>query len=120
MGDDLLTRPVFMLIVIAFTGLIVKSIIDYFTKRQLIAKGTIPDELDLKNSKSNKWTLIKNLKWAMICLGFGLAVIVSDRIPALDTTAGSFGIMFIGAGLGYLIYFLIAWNWLKKEKQDKE
>ncbi|UCC43350.1 MAG: hypothetical protein JSU65_09400 [Candidatus Zixiibacteriota bacterium] len=115
MEDGLLNRPTFMLIVIAATALIVKAIIDGLSKRKLIARGAAPEELGLGNSTGTRWQLIKNLKWALICIGFGTAVILTERFPNLTSTAGDFGFMFVGAGLGYLVYFLVAWRWLKKE-----
>lgn len=120
MDDGLLTRPVFMLIVIAATVLIIKAVIDYLSRRQLIAKGTIPEELNSGGAKATKWHLIKNLKWALICLGFGAAVIIHDSFPDWLSKTGAFGLMFLGAGLGYLVYFFVAWRWFAKEKQGKE
>jgi hypothetical protein len=120
MDDGLLNRPAFMLIVIAATALLVKAVIDYLSRRQLIAKGATPEDLEFGGSKGMRWHLIKNLKWALICLGFGAAIIVSDRFPNLVSTTGSFGLMFVGAGLGYLVYFLVAWHWSTKEKQRNE
>ncbi len=120
MENGLLTRPVFMLIVIAACALIVKAVIDYLGRRQLIAKGATPEELGYNDSKVAKWQLIKNLKWALICIGFGAAVIITDRFPNLVSTTGSFGLMFVGAGVGYLLYFFIAWRWSSKDTECNE
>ncbi len=122
MENGLLTRPVFMLIliIIAAFALIVKAVIDYLGRRQLIAKGATPEELGFGNSRAAKWQLIRNLKWALICIGFGAAVIITDRFPNLVSTTGSFGLMFVGAGLGYLLYFLVAWRWSSKDTESKE
>ena len=30
------------------------------------------------------------------------------------------GLMFVGAGLGYLGYFFVAWRWSKKEEMKKD
>lgn len=120
MENGLLNRPVFMLIVIAATVLIVKAVIDYLSRRQLIARGVSPEDLGFGGSRAMRWNLIKNLKWALICVGFGAAIIVSDRYPNLISSTGSFGLMFLGAGLGYLVYFLIAWRWSSKEVNNKD
>lgn len=119
MEDGLLNRPAFMLIVIAVMVLFVKAIIDYLGRRQLIARGASPEELGYGGPKAMRWNLIKNLKWALICLGFGAAIIVTDKYPDLVSSTGSFGLMFIGAGLGYMVYFLVAWRWLKKDSINK-
>ena len=120
MEDGLLNRPAFMLIVVAAIALLVKAVIDYLSRRQLIARGAIPEDLEFAGPRARRWYLIKNLKWALICLGFGAAIIVSDRLPNLVSTTGSFGLMFVGAGLGYLVYFIVAWHWSKRDQQDKQ
>ena len=120
MEDGLLNRPTFMLLVIAFTALIVKAVIDYLGKRQLIARGVAPEELDSKDPKVIKWRLMSNLKWALIAIGFGGAVIVYESFPELLSTTSGFGLMFVGAGVGYLIYFFIAWRWSTKDNNRSQ
>jgi Kef-type K+ transport system membrane component KefB len=108
-----------MLIVIAATVLIVKAIIDYLGRRLMI-KGMAPEEIDSRSSMSTKWSLMSNLKWALVCLGFGAAAILYDFLQEVISVTGGFGLMFIGAGVGYLVYFLIAWRWSEKEEHRDE
>lgn len=119
MDDSLLTRPVFMLIVIVATVLIVKAIIDYLGKR-LVSKGMAPENAESRSPIASKQNLMSNLKWALICIGFGAAVILYDSFQDVFSMTGGFGLMFLGAGLGYLVYFLIAWQWSKKEGYRNE
>jgi hypothetical protein len=113
-------RPVVMILVVLVFAVVVKGVIDYLGRRQLIAKGVIPDDLESGNQKNTRWYLMSNLKWALICLGFGVAVIIYDSLQEVLSMIGGFGLMFIGAGLGYLIYFIIAWRWSAKERHKNE
>jgi hypothetical protein len=119
MEGDMLRPTVMVLVVLAF-AVIAKGAIDYLSRRQLIAKGATPEDLDPGGPKATKWHLMSNLKWALICLGFGAAVIIYDSFPSWLSMTGGFGLMFVGAGLGYLIYFLVAWRWSVKERRKDE
>ena len=119
MENDMLRPTVMVLVVLAF-AVIAKGVIDYLSRRQLIAKGLTPEDSDPGSPKGTKWHLMSNLKWALICLGFGAAVIIYDSLPGSLSMTGGFGLMFVGAGLGYLIYFFVAWRWSTKEKQGKD
>jgi len=119
MEGDML-RPVVMVLVVLVFAVIAKGVIDYLGRRQLIAKGAMPEALDSGSPKATRWYLMSNLKWALICLGFGGAVILYDSFQEVFSMTGGFGLMFVGAGIGYLIYFLIAWRWSAKEGRGKE
>lgn len=120
MDDGLLTRPTFMLIVIVATVFMVKAVLDYLGKRRLTARGGEAERSSPEGPEHTRWRLLSNLKWALICLGFGAAVIVYDSFPDLLSTNGAFGLMFVGAGLGYLCYFLIAWRWMKRDGGNRQ
>ena len=119
MEGDML-RPVVMVLVVLIFAVIAKGVIDYLGRRQLIAKGAMPEDLDSGSPRATKGHLMSNLKWALICLGFGVAVIIYDSFPEVFSMTGGFGLMFIGAGLGYLVYFLIAWRWSEKERNSND
>ncbi|NIS15940.1 MAG: hypothetical protein GWN14_18200 [candidate division Zixibacteria bacterium] len=119
MEGDML-RPVVMVLVVLVFAILAKGIIDHLGRRQLIAKGIMPDELESAGPKATKWYLMSNLKWALICIGFGAAVILYDSFQEVFSMTGGFGLMFVGAGLGYLVYFLIAWRWSAKERNRNE
>ena len=119
MEGDML-RPVVMVLVVLVFAVIAKGVIDYLGRRQLLARGAKPEDMDLGGPNTTKWHLLSNLKWALICLGFGGAVIIYDRFPEVFSMTGGFGLMFAGAGLGYLVYFLIAWRWSAKERDRNE
>jgi Na+/proline symporter len=119
MEGDML-RPVVMVLVVLVFAVIAKGVIDYLGRRHLIAKGVVPEDREPGSRNATRWSLMSNLKWALICLGFGGAVILYDSFQDVFSMTGGFGLMFLGAGLGYLLYFLIAWQWSKKEEQGNE
>jgi hypothetical protein len=119
MEGDML-RPVVMVLVVLVFAVIAKGVIDYLGRRHLIAKGALPEGRESDGPKATRWSLMSNLKWALICIGFGAAVILYDSFQDVFSMTGGFGLMFLGAGLGYLVYFLIAWQWSKKEEHRNE
>jgi hypothetical protein len=113
-------RPVVMVLVVLVFAVIAKGVIDYLSRRHLIAKGLVHEDREPGSHEATRWSLMSNLKWALICLGFGAAVIIYDSLPEVFSMTGGFGLMFLGAGFGYLAYFLIAWRWSKKEEHRNE
>ncbi|HUU46211.1 MAG TPA: hypothetical protein VM118_10815 [Acidobacteriota bacterium] len=118
MFDGDMLRPVVMVLVVLTFAIIAKGATDYLSRRQLLARGATPEDLDGKAGTARDWHLMSNLKWALVCIGFGLAVIFYDHFSDSLSTTGGFGIMFLGAGLGYLCYFLVAWRWSRKGGKD--
>lgn len=117
MGRDLLS-PVVMILVILTFAVIVKGLIDHFSRKQLIQKGMKPEDFDAELFREGKYRLLSNIKWAFICVGLGLALLVWDIFPDVFSSAGIMGLMFIGAGIGFLIYFLVARSALEKQSDD--
>jgi len=119
MEGDML-RPVVMVLTVLVFAIIVKGVIDYLGRRHLTGQGALPEDLESDGPRAARWSLMSNLKWALICIGFGAAVILYDSLQDVFSMTGGFGLMFLGAGLGYLVYFLIAWQWSKKEGHRNE
>ncbi|UCE25204.1 MAG: hypothetical protein JSU74_03925 [Candidatus Zixiibacteriota bacterium] len=113
--EDNMLRPTVMMLVVLIFAVIAKGVIDYLGRRQLIARGVDPDDLNGGSTKAREQHLLSNLKWALVLLGFGSAVILYDSFSDVLSMTGGFGLMFVGAGLGYLVYFLVAWRWSRSE-----
>ena len=111
--------PVVALITILGFAVIVKGVMDYFNRRQLIKSGVKPQDLDWDSLRKGNLGLLSNLKWALICLGLGLALLAQDIFQEMLSSSGSFGAMFIGAGMGFLIYYFIAKSSMKKDRKDE-
>jgi hypothetical protein len=79
-----------------------------------------PEVLNSEVTRHNRFQHISNVKWAFICLGIGISLVMLDIFPDLLSEAGAMGIMFIGAGLGFLGYFFVAQKHMKQDKRDQD
>lgn len=107
MEGDLL-RPVVMVLVILSFAVVAKGIMDHLSRKQLISKGLSPDELVPKPLRDGRFQLLSTLKWALLCLGIGAALVLPELLPTTLSSTAAFGLTFIGAGLGFFVYYLIA------------
>jgi hypothetical protein len=105
-GD--LLRPVVMVLVILLFAVVGKGIMDHLSRKQLISKGLSPDELVPRSLRDGGLQLLSAIKWALLCLGVGAALLLPELLPNTLSATAVFGLTFIGAGLGFLVYALIA------------
>jgi hypothetical protein len=63
---------------------------------------------------------LNNLKWGMVLLGIGVAWLMRDYGPLRLSDEGTFGLMFIFAGVGFLVYYFIAENRLRQKQHDDQ
>jgi hypothetical protein len=109
-----------MIPLIAFflvVGFIVKIILDHKTRRQLIEKGMLDENVKYLYADRPENRILPSLKWGMILIGVGVAIFIGQLVPrdlAEEITVGG---MFIFAGLGLLLYYLIANRMVKKLKE---
>lgn len=90
----------------------VKVMTDYMLKKKMIDKGFVNEETQAifkqqaKEVASNKFA---SLKWGLITLFAGLALIVMEYIPTSPESPLPYGMLAVALSLGFLIYyFLIA------------
>lgn len=88
--------------------------------RRFVSKGMAAENAESKSPIASKQDLMSSLRWALFFLGFGAAAILYDSLQQVPFVTGGFGLMFLGAGLGYLIYLLVAWRWFNKEEHRYE
>jgi hypothetical protein len=50
---------------------------------------------------------LSNVKWGMVLIGIGLALLLGQLFPYDITEAMTIGFMFLFAGLAFLIYYFI-------------
>lgn len=102
-------------------GFIVKIILDYRIKRRLIDKGAIDENVKfLFHNKLEHYTP-SSLKWGLILIGLGLAVVIGDMFPYdYDRGEITFSLMLLFAGVGLLIYYFIANKKMKEIKNSQQ
>jgi len=102
--------PVLVLAVI-FGGIIgiIRAGSDVKIRKDLIARGIVDDKLMEMLSKPS-WgsNNLNNLKWGMVLMAIGLAALLSRLLPYDMEDGGTMGLMFIFAGLAFLLYYPIA------------
>ena len=96
-------------------AIIIKAVIDNLVRLKIANKDNPPKESQkiLKQKPTNPRL---NLKWGFVLAALGIAMLVNEFILNKMSTVGTFGLMFLFAGLGFLIYFIVA----KKELDNKK
>jgi hypothetical protein len=112
---------VFPVIVIFPTfGLMLKWFFEYRTRKQLIDKGLVDENVKYLQFSKMEQFAPSSLKWGLIFLFVGVAIIllwiISDYIPG-EVVLGA---MLIAAGLGLLVYYAIADAARKKYEKERK
>ncbi len=95
---------------VVFTAIvaIVKIISDTMTRHRLIAKGMVDEKVKHLFIKSAQLQRLSSLKWGMVLVGIGVALVIGQLAEDYITGESVFGLMFIFAGVAFLIYYGIA------------
>jgi len=93
---------------------IVKIIVDSNTRRRMLETGNLDDRTKRLMMNQAELSTLSNLKWGMILIGIGLAALLSELMPYWLSDEGAIGLVFLFAGLGFLIYYPIAQKRLKE------
>lgn len=92
--------------------MIVKNTLDYKIRKQLIEKGLVNKNVKfLQNIESG---FLSSLKWGLVLLGVGGALLISQSVNYKIRDEVMFGSMFLAAGLGLIIFYIIALFQAKK------
>ena len=105
---------------VVFSGLymIFKLILDSITRAKLINKSLVDEKVKYLFQEYQQKKGHSDIKWGMVLLGIGVALIIRQVAPYTIGDEGMFGLMFIFAGLGFLIYYFISGQKLKGTQQD--
>ncbi len=99
-------------IVFGTIGFVIKTIADSRIRSKAIEKGIVND--DLKNlferAGDQFLTGLNAIKWGMVLMGIGIAIVVGRFFPYEYADEATFGLAFILAGLAFIIYYTIYKN----------
>ncbi len=95
-----------MLVVFSAIVLIIKTIADYKLKTNLIRQGLVDEKIKHLFAKSQAANSLTSLKWGLVLIGIGAALFMRQWVDLTDETI--FGLMFLFAGLSFIIYHLLA------------
>lgn len=107
-----------MLVVFSAIVLVVKTIADYKTKSNLIKHGLVDEKIKFLFAKNQASNSLSNLKWGLVLIGIGSALFIREWVDFSDEAI--FGMMFLFAGLSFIIYHLLAKSEEKKENSNTQ
>ncbi len=87
---------------------IVKIVGDIRTRHRLIEKGMVDEKVKHLFLQSAELQRLSSLKWGMVFVGIGAALLISYILPDAFDEGGTAGLMFLFAGIAFLIYYGIA------------
>lgn len=97
----------------AATYFFTKVMTDYILKKKMIDKGFVNDDTQAifkQHTVDNKYS---SLKWGLIVLFAGLALIVMNYLPAGPESPLPYGIFAVFVSAGFLLYYFL----VKKDVQ---
>lgn len=103
-----------LIIFFGVVAFIVKIILEHQTRKKLIEKGMLDEKVKYLYADRPENRILLSLKWGMILIGIGLAIFIGQIVPPELEQEVTIGGMFVLAGLGLLIYYLIANKMVKK------
>lgn len=87
-----------------------KALTDYILKKKMIEKGYVNEDTQAifkRHTDENKYSA---LKWGLIILFGGLALILMEYIPTNPDSPLPYGLLAFFISLGFLIYYFIVKN----------
>jgi hypothetical protein len=91
--------------------MITKAITDFALKKKMVEKGFVNEEsqsIFKQHASENKYSA---LKWGIIVLAAGIALIIIDSMHVSPDTPLPYGVFAICLSVGFLVYYAI----IKKE-----
>lgn len=104
-----------MLIVFSAIVIIIKTIADYKLKSNLIKQGLVDEKIKHLFAKSQASNSLTSVKWGLVLIGIGVALFLREWVDFTDETI--FGLMFLFAGIAFLVYYGLT---LSESKDDTQ
>ena len=112
--------PIFVLgVIFASILLFTKMISDNRMRNKLIEKGMVNEDVKYLYGNRFEGSVPSSLKWGIVLTGIGLAFLIGRLVPEEIEAEITISAMFLLAGLGLIIYYLIGKN-MKGRIQEKE
>ncbi len=105
------------LIIFGSIAIIIKIVLDNRLKHKLIDKGMVDENVKFLNYSTAQTHRLSSLKWGMVLISLGLALSIKFIWPDVINEEGTLGLMFLFAGIGFLVYFGISQKFIDNNKQ---
>jgi hypothetical protein len=97
---------------------VVKIILDNSTRKKLIDKGMVDENVKYLYLDKPQSQILSALKWGMVAIGVGIAIFIGQMVQYDLREEVTIGCMLIFGGLALVIYYAIANRMLEKHKHD--
>lgn len=98
---------------------VVKIISDNMTRRRIIERGGLDESVSRALLGHPEISNLSSLKWGLVLLGIGIAAVVAQWLPYYWTDESVFGLMFVLAGLGMMLYYPLAQRRIKRIEAEE-
>ena len=101
---------------------IIKLIIENNARNKMIDKGVQDFELKKMFTSQLEIHSLSSIKWGMVLVGIGIAVLARQIFPRSVSDDGMLGLIFLFAGIGFLAYYPLVGRRIKeiKARQKQE
>ena len=103
-----LTDAVEMLVVFGAIVAVIKLITDAHTRNKIIQKGLVDEKVKYLFEGYKPRARHSDLKWGLVLMGIGFAFVLRQFLEDFLTDTSIFGLAFLFAGFGFLIYYAVA------------
>jgi len=88
--------------------LFTKTVTDYILKKKMIEKGFVNEETQaIFKQQQNIDSKYPSLKWGLLILMAGLALIVMEYVPTSPDSPLPYGLFAVFVSAGFLIYYFL-------------
>lgn len=100
---------------------IIKIVLDHLHRQKRIAQGEPVESKDpiLREDDDSPLYTLRYIKYGLICLGVGIPLLLDHTFHMLSRE-GTLGLMFVLAGAGFMIYYMIAKHAMREYQARKK
>jgi hypothetical protein len=119
--EKVMQHPEIFIVAIIFFSIvwIFKILSDNRVKKKLIEEGKLNTDNKILSQVEIQSNPLSSLRWGLVFVGIGVAILVSQFFPYSISEEMIFALMFLFAGLGFILYYFIARSQLKGKEQSK-
>ncbi|MFQ5500054.1 MAG: DUF6249 domain-containing protein [Candidatus Zixiibacteriota bacterium] len=109
-----------LIVTVVFSAIValVKLGTDAKTRGELIRHGMVDEKAKYLFADYGSRRVLSNLKWGMVLIGIGLALLVRQFGWFYLSDEGTFGLIFLFAGIGFFVYYAVASRHLKENETN--
>ena len=112
-----LTGVLIVFIIFSAAAFVIKVVSDNRIRRRLIESGSLDEKAKYLYLRAERKAgdPLSSIKWGMVLVGIGLALLIGNLVPYEVNEGMTFGLMFLFAGIAFLIYYF-----MQKGKSEEE